>query len=51
MSQVLSPPLVSILIVAHNPGKYLRNTLLSCLEQTYQNTEILILDNASNTEL
>ncbi len=44
-------PLISILIVAYNPGKYLRNTLRSCLDQTYENTEILILDNASSEDI
>jgi len=44
-------PLISILIVAYNPGEYLRNTLRSCIEQTYENAEILILDNASVPEL
>lgn len=43
--------LVSILIVAYNPGEYLKNTLRSCIEQSYENTEILILDNASTEEL
>lgn len=44
-------PLVSILIVAHNPGDYLFHTLKSCLNQTYANTEILLLDNASNENI
>jgi glycosyltransferase involved in cell wall biosynthesis len=44
-------PLISILIVAYNPGKYLRETLESCLAQTYENTEILILDNNSNEDI
>lgn len=44
-------PLVSILIVAYNPGEYLRNTLQSCIDQTYENTEILILDNASSENI
>ncbi len=44
-------PLISILIVAHNPGAYLRNTIRSCLDQTYENTEILILDNASSEDI
>jgi teichuronic acid biosynthesis glycosyltransferase TuaG len=44
-------PLISILIVAYNPGAYLRNTILSCLDQTYENTEILILDNASSEDI
>lgn len=44
-------PLVSILIVAYNPGEYLRNTIQSCIDQTYANTEILILDNASSENI
>lgn len=43
--------LISILIVAYNPGKYLKNTLQSCINQTYANTEILVLDNASNEDI
>ena len=44
-------PLISILIVTYNPGEYLRNTLRSCIDQTYKNIEILILDNSSNTDI
>jgi GT2 family glycosyltransferase len=44
-------PLISILIVTYNPGEYLRNTIKSCLEQTYKNTEILILDNNSKEDI
>mgnify|MGYP002361573968 FL=1 len=44
-------PLVSILIVAYNPGDYLTNTLSSCLNQSYQNTEILLLDNNSSEDI
>ena len=44
-------PLVSILIVAYNPGDYLTNTLISCLNQSYQNTEILLLDNNSSEDI
>ena len=44
-------PLISILIVAYNPWEYLRNTLKSCLDQTHQNTEILILDNNSSEDI
>lgn len=44
-------PLISILIVAYNPGEYLRKTLESCLDQTYSNTEILILDNNSSEDI
>lgn len=44
-------PKVSILIVAYNPWEYLRNTVRSCIDQTYENTEILILDNASDEDI
>ncbi len=44
-------PLISILIVAYNPWEYLLNTLRSCIEQSYENTEILILDNASSENI
>lgn len=43
--------LISILIVAYNPWAYLRKTLESCLAQTYENTEILILDNNSSEDI
>lgn len=43
--------LVSILIVAYNPGNYLRNTLQSCIDQTHVNTEILVLDNDSSEDI
>lgn len=39
--------LVSILIVTYNAQKYISKTIKSCLNQTYSNFEILILDNAS----
>lgn len=40
-------PLVSILIVTFNAQKFIEKTVISCLNQTYPNIEILILDNAS----
>ncbi len=39
---------VSTLIVTYNAEKFIKKTLQSCLNQTYQNCEILILDNNSN---
>ncbi len=39
---------VDILIVTYNAEKYIKKTLQSCLNQTYQNCEILILDNNSS---
>jgi glycosyltransferase involved in cell wall biosynthesis len=38
---------VSILIVAYNADKFIDKTMRSCLEQSYQNIELLILDNKS----
>lgn len=38
---------VSILIVSFNAEKYIEKTIKSCLNQTYKNCEILLLDNAS----
>ncbi len=40
-------PLVTILIVTYNAERYIAATLQSCLSQTYQSIEVLILDNAS----
>lgn len=39
---------VSILVVSYNAEQYIEKTLKSCLDQTYVDFEILILDNASN---
>lgn len=41
-------PLVSILITLFNGKEFIRETLVSCLNQTYQNIEILIIDDASD---
>ena len=40
--------LVSILVVSYNAEKFILQTIKSCLNQTYQNIELLILDNASS---
>lgn len=40
-------PLVSVLIVTYNAKNYIYKTIQSCLNQTYLNFEILILDNSS----
>jgi len=39
--------LVSILIVSHNAQDFVARTIRSCLEQSYRNIELLILDNKS----
>ncbi len=39
--------LVNIIVVSYNAEKYIEKTLKSCLDQTYKNFEILLLDNNS----
>jgi glycosyltransferase involved in cell wall biosynthesis len=41
---------VSILIVSYNAKDYIEKTLKSCLNQSYQNIEVLLLDNNSQDE-
>jgi glycosyltransferase involved in cell wall biosynthesis len=40
-------PLVTIVMCVYNAGEYLRPSLLSILTQTYQNLEIVIIDDGS----
>jgi glycosyltransferase involved in cell wall biosynthesis len=40
-------PLVSIIIPVHNGEKYVRETLDSCIDQTYQNIEIIVVNDDS----
>lgn len=41
-------PLVSIVIPAYNSEKFIRNTLDACLAQTYDHTEIIVVDDGSS---
>jgi glycosyltransferase involved in cell wall biosynthesis len=43
-------PLVSICVGVYNRGKYIEQTLQSILNQTYQNCEYIISDNASTDD-
>lgn len=44
----LSTPLISIITVVFNGEKYIEETILSILNQTYQNIEYIIIDGQSN---
>ncbi len=44
----MKKPLISILISSYNKGNYVEDCLNSCLNQSYQNCEIIFLDNYSN---
>lgn len=47
MPTLRKSPLVSIVICAYNPGRYLRPSLLSIIGQTYRNLDILVIDDGS----
>lgn len=44
----MNDPLVSIVIPTHNGEKWIHETIGSILQQTYQNMEIIIIDDRSN---
>jgi glycosyltransferase involved in cell wall biosynthesis len=43
-------PLISIVIPSFNQGKYIEQTIVSIIEQSYKNVEIIIIDAASKDE-
>ena len=42
-----SKPLVSIVIPVHNGEEYIKEAIDSCLNQTYENKEIIVVDDKS----
>src|SRR3954470_18479754 len=44
---VAEGPLVTVVMCVYNAGKYLRPSLLSIIDQTYRNLDILIIDDGS----
>lgn len=49
-SQPKNEPLVSIIIPTLNQGQYIRQTIKSILDQSYQNCECLVIDGGSTDE-
>lgn len=47
---MINDPLVSILIPTYNREKFIEETLISALNQTYENIEIIVVDNCSNDQ-
>ena len=47
MENIKSKPLVSIIIPCYNAEQYVRNSVMSILNQTYHNLEILLTDDCS----
>ena len=44
-------PLFSILIANYNNGKHLEDTIISIMKQTYNNWEIILVDDSSTNNL
>lgn len=47
MNKIGNGPIVSVIIPVFNSQKYIEKTLLSVLEQTYKNYEVIIIDDGS----
>ena len=50
LSQVGVPPVISVLMPVFNGGKHLAKAISSILEQTFQDFELLLLDDGSTDE-
>lgn len=48
MSEIAEQPLVSIITTSYNYGRYIGETVSSVLNQTYQNWELIVVDDCSS---
>lgn len=50
LSQISAPPIISVLMPVFNGGKHLATAISSILGQTFQDFELLLLDDGSTDE-